>query len=465
MAGLLGGFVAEEFGVEFQRLLLRACVDDPALCGLVRQFVEPGQLRFGDATARWGWTVIAAQEHPTLLALKEAARKLEASDPAQLGMRDVLERDVDWRESQYLRGRVTEWARVQVFRRAYNESAGAFNVGDVDEAARIFERVIAEGQKFRLEHADRSWFFTEMQDRQDRRFHREMGGRVFPFGIGPLDERLGGGTRAHDLATVTGFSSIGKSFLLGQVGFLGARLRMNVLDIRMEGSREKIEDRYESRFAGMMYSEVRRGDLSAEVLDRLQSEYRILRDKLVIRAWGDKPDSSRVTFGDLRQELRELRASRGWVPQLILVDLPDLLHQKGTDGTYEQQTESYRQMRALADLVEWPGHEGYAVVTATHAKSPDKNSGIEDTEYVLDESWTGNSFTKFQISDIFITISRSRQEEKDHKARVFLCKARDSERHLLVRVETDMARGAFSKLGTDEIVYRRPRGKGGAASP
>jgi len=439
---------ADEFGPEFQRRLVRAMVDDPGLKALVQRFCAADQLGWTDPASLWGWQVISNDDNPSMLKLQTELRRLDNVDPARVGAVQIVESGVDLRDNEYVRNSIVEWSRRQTFLMGFNEARDAWNNGDSDAAMQLMMKRIEEMSTIRLEAADRGWFFEEFAERQFRRQSVGSGGSGHPIGINRIDMAMNGGLSAGELEVVMAYSGVGKTFWCVQRGFTVARRRKKCLHFVLEGGRKKTEDRYESRFADLLYSDVKGGSISAEVMSAMQREYRLLKRNLVVRGFGDL-DSWRATYEDLLAELKELRSAYGWVPDLIVVDYGDLMW-AGLEGEseYMRQKVAFRQLKALSERVEFRGHQGYAVCSPTQAQRPDK--GADKREHVLRPRDVADCYEKVRVSDIIISLNRTEQEKEHALARVFLGKYRDAEDGCLVRVRTAYTKGAFSDLTVRE---------------
>lgn len=439
---------AEEFGSDFQRQLIRAMVDDPGLKSLVLRFVTAGQLGWTDPASLWGWQVIGDDDAPSMLKLKTGMRRLAPDDPAKIGAVQIIEGASDVRDSQFVRECIVEWSRRQTFMMGFSEAREAWNGGDHEAAMRVMMGRIEEMSQIRLGVADRGWFFEELGDRQFRRQSAERSAVSHPIGIDKIDQAMNGGLSPGELEVVMAYSGIGKTFWCVQRGFTTARRRKKCLHFVLEGGRNKTEDRYEARFADSLYSEVKEGNISVKVMEIMQREYRLLRQNLVVRGFGDL-DSWRATYDDLLAEVKDLRSSKGWVPDLIVVDYGDLLWAGGDgDPEYQRQKIAFRQLKALSERVEFRGHHGYAVCSPTQAQRPDK--GADKREHLLRPRDVADCYEKVRVSDVIISLNRT-EREKEHKlARVFLGKYRDAEDGMSVRVRTAYTRGAFSDLTVKE---------------
>jgi hypothetical protein len=436
---------ADEFGPDFQRVLVRACVDDSGIRQIVRTFTERGELGFTDPASAWAWRVITSVERPTMLVLGTEARRVDPTDPARAGIQSILNAS-DVRDSEYATGQIVEWARRQLFATAFEESRQAWNANDFDGAMATMMGRITEIQNIQLEAADRSWFFEGFDDRQERRALVAAGLDTFPTGIDPIDDRMYGGLSYGELGVAVAYSKIGKSFWLNQVGFICSRMRRKCIHFVLEGGRAKCEDRYEARFMQTLYRNVRKGDIESKDLAIARREYDILKRNLVIRGHADKEDWH-VTPDDLLAELTLLRDQHGWVPDMIVVDYGDLIHAPG-DNERVRQKNAFRMLKTLAGRVEYRGHRGYAVWTASQAVRPDK--GADEREHVVKPRDIADCYEKVRASDAILSLNITRQEVAARQARVFLGNYRDNEAGVLVRVQTDYDHGSFSVLGAPE---------------
>jgi replicative DNA helicase len=434
---------ADEFGVAFQRQLIRAMMDDHGLRVLVERFMRAGQLGWTDPASLWAWQIVSVDDNPSMLKLKTERLRLMADDPAIVGADSIIETDVDWRDSEYVRDQVVEWARRQVFHLGFEEARQSWNDGNTDEAMSRMMARIEEMGAIQLELADRSWFFTEFGERQFRRMANENNRAGNPCGIDKIDKSMGGGLASGELEVVMAYSGIGKTFWCVQRGFVAARIRRKVLHFVLEGGRGKTEDRYEARFAETVYARVKRGDIDSSMMATMQREYRVLGSNLVTRGFNDG-EAWQASYADLLSEIKDLRLNHGWVPDLIIVDYGDLLHSEG-ESEYMRQKTSFRQLKALSERIEFRGHRGYAVCSPTQAVRPDK--GADNREHVLRPRDVADCYEKVRVSDIILSINRTIDEQQSRLARVYLGKYRDAEDGVLVRVKTDYERGGFSDLG------------------
>lgn len=439
---------ADEFGAQFQRQLVQAMLHDPGLKALVGRFIAADQLGWTDPASLWGWQIVNADDNPSMLRLQTEYRRLDEGDPARAGAAEIIDGSSDIRDMEYVRDQIVEWSRRQTFVLGFAEARSAWNAGATDDAMQAMMRRIEEMNSIRFESADRGWFFAELGERQFRRSKAARHGAAHPIGIDKIDRAMNGGLSPGELEVVMAYSGIGKTFWCVQRGFTAARRRKKALHIVLEGGRTKTEDRYEARFANALYTRVRAGELDGRTMQLMNREYRLLQRNLVIRGFGDL-DSWAATYDDVLGELRELRTTHGWIPDLIVVDYGDLLRtDRVADGEYASQKVAFRQLKALSERIEYRGHTGYAVCSPTQAQRPGK--GADEREHVLKPHNVADCYEKVRVSDAIISLNRTNKEKEHSLARVHLGKYRDAEDGVTVRVRTDYTRGAFSDLTVRE---------------
>jgi replicative DNA helicase len=437
----------DAFGPDFQRQLARGCMVDPALRGLVTRFMDAGQLGWTDPGALFVWKLISARDVVSPLMLATEVARLDPNDPARVGAHIVAVGANDFRDASYVRERVVEWAKRQVFRAAFEESRAAYAKGDIDGAMTGMLKRIEEANAMSIGIADRGWFFEDLQTRQRERFATALGGDAFPSGITGLDDAMNGGLRIGELEIPLAYSGIGKTFWCVQRGYIAARLYRRVLHCVLEGGRRGTEDRYDARFAQTMFTAVRQGDISAETLGRLDQDYHSLRQNLVVRAWNDGDRAWAVTFEDILTELATLRRDFGWVPELVVIDYGDLLAGPG-DNEYERQKLNFRKLKSLTERQEFPGHHGYAVCSPSQAQRPDK--GADTREHALRPRDIADCYEKVRVADAVVSLNRTLAEKEHAQARVHLGKYRHDEDGGTWRVSTEYKYGGFSKLYADD---------------
>ncbi len=432
----------DQFGGEFQRRLIRLCMQDPQTALLVRRFASMGRVRWTDPAAAWVWNMLASGDNVSPLQIEVEAASLPGDHPARINALSIAHMATDWRDDEFVRAKIVEWARQTTFLVAQHAAVAAWQRGDHDEAYRVTMEFATEVNDLSIEIADRGWFFEDFDARQTRRRSAESED-VFPSGIAALDHAMNGGMRKGEIEIPIAYSGIGKTFWCVHRGSSACYARKRVLHFVLEGGRGKTEDRYEARFLNALYHAVKRGDLDAVEYNRMQEHAEVMARLLILRGVGDLKDGWSADCAFLNSELDFLRKSNGWVPDMIVVDYGDLLAEPG-DNEYASQKRAYRGLKHLSERIDFPGHRGYAVVSPSQAQRPAK--GADEKEHVLRPRDIADCYEKVRVADIVLSLNRTEDEKEQAQARVHLAKYRDSEDGMTVRVETDYPRGGFVNL-------------------
>lgn len=217
-----------------------------------------------------------------------------------------------------------------------------------------------------------------------------------------------------------GERSITQRLLMSLFGFTKTPRSVDTLRLRKKGGRlrsfvtETLEER-PALFAEGSATMLRR------VLDR--NHY---RGRLLVRSFASLSMQQLIAHLDLL-EYRE-----HFVPDLLLVDYPDLMTWRGNyKEPYQGSMEVYRELRALA--VE----RNIAVAAVTQSN----RAGVGKA--LLDESNMGGDIGKYQLSDVCITYNQTDAERAMGLARLYWAKGRDDADKFTILVTQQYGMGQF----------------------
>jgi len=335
------------------------------------------------------------------------------------------------REEQWLRDQVVEFIRRNVFVRAFSDAKILYNSGKTTDAYDLMMERMEKIRVTTLEQVDREWVCATLPARQSERLGVDGRSDVITTGLRSLDKVLEGGLHIGELAIWMAEAKTGKTTFLVNHGIAGARLAYkNVLHCVFEGSRKQVVNRYDAAFSEELYAKVKTGEMGDKKYEVLLSEYRMLANKLVVRAFTERWDYSVV---DVHEEIRALKREHGWEPQLVIVDYGDLL--RGREKHYNTETEkqraAYRDLKSLAN-------RGYAVWTATQTKRP--KEGDENKPRWLRSRDVADCYDKIRVSDFGGSINATLEEKTLGLARLLYEYYRDNEAETSVVVRADFSR-------------------------
>jgi replicative DNA helicase len=453
--------IAFEFSSEFQRKIVKLALTDDGFATMGLKYLTAEM--FESDALRWVWKQVQierdAGRRATMMVVQDRLRDVDAVlRPRYQAVVTAIDQDV-MREEAFVKERLAEFIKRNLFVAAYNDSQNIYNSGRPEQAMQAMYEASQSIQQVTFDAPDRSWFYDEFEERQ--RIFRDHGAHefdsTFATGIDGVDKVLDGGLSRGELGVWIADSKGGKSMLLR---FLAAHtcraLQRNVLLIILEGRRLQTEAQLDTLHAGILYKDMKRGVVDRDTYRQLQTEYRALRQRLVVRAM---VKDWTYTAADIRSELDELRALHGWVPDMIIVDYGDLLRsQTKAFSEEEHQRNAFGDLKSLSTQ-----DNGYAVWTASQAQRPSKEMWKKKKKEAEEEgedtddykAWgkpmirardIADSYNKIRRADFIGSINQDEKERQEHIARLWCDRYRDNEAARLVLVRQKLHRMMFADL-------------------
>ena len=380
--------------------------------GIVIPYLRPEF--FESPPLRWAFTLVMQYrakygQSPTFTVLKEELLTLDAK------LRPMYEQFVFHLEQlavpdeEYVKDRILEWVKRNVFVMGFASARDAYNGGDFEAAVDLVEQFMMQIHRTQFSAVDRSWFFDELGQRESRRNEVNFGKETYGTGMPQLDQMMHGGVSKGECALWLAYWKKGKSTMLMNHGAVAVRAHYaNVLHLIFEGSRQQLEDRYDTYFFEEVYTTVKSGKTTPQAYKKAWEEYQHFKRKLVIRAYTDSWDHSIL---DVEAELNDLRMGHGWKPDMIIIDYLDLL--RGRNGPYSQkwegQVDACRDCKTLAN-------RGYAVWSASQANIELKT--YEMKEHIINANQVAGGKEKIRIVDFAGSLNSTMEEQSKGMLRV-----------------------------------------------
>lgn len=272
----------------------------------------------------------------------------------------------------------------------------------IDEALLVGQDLLDVGIDYREQVDDRYEWYT----------NPEVALRGLRTGITHLDLMMEGGLCAGELGVVLAPPKRGKSTLLVNIGF-GALTSVdpkNVVHYSCEMDRKKVAMRYDDRLMGDRVK-FKRSDPERYFVELQDRTSRLLRGQLFVQSYPTRTAS----ISTIRAHLA-LLASRGFKPDLVIVDYADIMKPERRLGEMRhEQAGIYEDLRALAGEFECP------VWTGSQAKI-----SALDKEVVTLQDFAETS-EKSAIVDAAIALCQTPDERLSGRARIFGAGLRDHE--------------------------------------
>lgn len=428
-----------QLGPEYQRALLRLCLDNEAFAVLAARHLKPAffetpALSWIFSTVQWYLSTYARP--PTALVVLDACRRLDPQLAAQYfpTVEGVCLSVVV--EEKYIGDKLVEFIKRNLVVDGVEKLRLLYNGGDVDATVDFFQQRADEIQQVNVGAVDRSFFFEEIEQRTARRQREAAQGHLYTFstGVPDLDAVLNGGLSKGELGIWVAYPKVGKSHMLQWLAYYAVRaLRIPVLYVVLEGGREQAEDRFEAAFTYSTAMDLKHGVVDVNRMKAIRDEYRELKDLLVIRGY-TKDAAWNASVNDVYAEIVDLRQRRGFRPRLIVIDYGDLLHpREKQENEVRSQAAAFRDMKALCDR-----DEGYALWTASQAQRPTKGAA-DNVDHIVRSSQIADCYEKVRCADFIGSLNRTSEEARTEKMRIFAELYRSAPAGRLIEVRTDFA--------------------------
>jgi replicative DNA helicase len=425
------------FPGEFQRDILRLLLSDRAALATLRPALVPDY--FTDETYRWVASAAfkvfdEANAHPGQPSVLQAAidECPGSLDPEEVesAVRALYEDGLP-EDAEYVRGRVTEFARAQRLRAAAAEAEEMLESGQYDE---WIAKVNAAGVVGAANPGD------DMDLQADARetiltLDAVYGGAV-PTTVTALDERLDGhGLCPGEMGVVLGWPGYHKTTLLVNIGVGAMSVGKRVAHFAFEGGRRKVATRYYCAITKTPKSEF------------LMNRERALEE---VEGWfADHGGSLRLsyfpketcTLAMLEAKLKRWEAFGGWRPDLLIVDYPKLMKPTEKADFRLQVSSLYTGVQALAGRWEIP---------TWVAQQSDRPGGEKmKAGGVLSMMNAAETFEPCRDADVIISTNQTDEEKQDGILRLHGAKMREAESGWTVSVRVDPERSLILPIVTD----------------
>lgn len=255
-------------------------------------------------------------------------------------------------------------------------------------------------------------YFETAEERYARVEAEEATMETFTMGFRSADNALmGGGLRRGELGAVMAKSGGGKSLWLTWVAGLNVARGKKVLYLSTEMDQDRIATRFDAMLTNIGQH---------QLMMRKEEVWQALKETV-----GDYEDKRRLIIKQFPSGTADMATVRayyaqsvmlGFKPDMIVYDYPgDMKHQSNI-SSWDARFNLLQSIRGFA------GEEKHLALIALH---PNKSATELTLEEFMDESNTADAFKQDRIFDFFITLNRTKAEEKANVGRGFIAKTRN----------------------------------------
>ena len=420
------------FGPEFQGMLFKLLLTDQFFARALADYISP--TFFQNEALAWCWATALEYRKvydylPSPTYLFDAIRRLEPGYVQLYGQVLSTTMYAPLTDEVWLRSRVVDWIKRNIFRQAYADCRDLFAAGEVDKAYDIMQQRLDTIRTANLDVVDRGWLAEEFVARQANAQQRQMDGHLIGIGIPQIDQLLGGGAYPGFLGTWIAYPKAGKTTFLVNIGVTTMRAYFKrVLHVVLEGSREIVETRYDSLISNELYAKVKSGDMDAALYANTVREMQYLKGLCVVRGFVENWETNVI---HIEEELKALKQEAGWVPDTIIVDYADLMRARAL----KDATETQHQIQAYKELKTLMGR-GYRGWTASQVQRP-KDDDYAEKPHLLYSKNIADAYAKVRICDLIGSINQTNAERQQGVMRLFVEMFRDGPANLTIPVQAD----------------------------
>lgn len=395
----------EEMGRGYQEKVLQALFEDSVYAEMMTDVFEPSYFTythlqhlsrlFFDYRTKY-------KQFPSMdVALLQLSQDEGADDPAMMAMaQDFAKRahstplngDKAWVQDSSL-----EFCRRQKLIAAIGKCLDQVENKRYDSIAGTIREALDKGSPRDHGHD----YADDLEDRAAKSVRDPI-----PTGWPVLDSKLGGGWERKTITTFIAPTGTGKSMFLVNCAAALVEQGLNVLYVTLEMADYKIGLRADSYFSGLSIDD----SCKVQNRDRVKSSIKEkAKGRFIIKEWPTK----RATVETIRSHVQRLIQTKGFTPDAIIVDYPDLLRPVRSYGEKRHELEgNYEELRGLAQEL------NCIMIVADQT-----NRGGLDLELVT-ISAISEAYAKATVCDLIITISRTPEDKINNTGRIFIAKSR-----------------------------------------
>lgn len=288
-----------------------------------------------------------------------------------------------------------EFCKKQSLKDGLMEAINMMESGKFDSIQSVIKDALNKGGARDLGHD-----YNEGFDYRSKRSIRKPISTGWPT----VDKEFNGGWERQTLTTFIGGTGSGKSMFLVNCSAAGVAQGLNVLYVTLEMADYKIGLRHDSYFSGIEINNV------PDHKEKVEADVRgAVKGRLMIKEFATKT----ATVQTLRAYIQRLVATKGFVPDMVVVDYADLMRGSRSYGDHRFELAGvYEELRALAQEL------NVVLITADQTNRGGMN------EEIVTLSSIAESFAKATVCDVIITISRRMEDKQSNMGRLFIAKSR-----------------------------------------
>jgi len=412
-----------EFSPSFQEKILSMIWREPTFYTIYKECVKPQYFEsdvhidlarvFNDYYEKY-------QVQPSPEVIQEEVRKLTAHSKVKKEKeKDYLEcvdrlMNMDLADRAYVQDSAIAFGKKQALTEAILKS-----VDDLQKAKdfSIIEKRIKEANQVGENIGDLGTDYFETINARMPVYH-ERDAEKIKTGIDKVDQLMAGGLGRGELGIVIAPPGTGKTLSLVNFGAAGVNQGKNVAHFSLEMSEQRVTQRYDSTFTNKDFAYIR--DNQDSVAKALGMIKKVRKGRLKVKSFPTRT----CTVDMIKAYLTKVKLADGFVPDVIIIDYPDLLRPTSTYSERRTELEIlYEELRGLAQEFD----------AAMWGASQTNRGALEKKVVTIAD--LAESFGKAAVADFMIAISQTKEEKKNNELRYYIAKSRNGESDFTVHCD------------------------------
>lgn len=334
---------------------------------------------------------------PTKEVLKNIMYKeLNQDDDLASPVMAVIDAELDFRNSKYIRKNVISWAKTKQLSMLYHEDVMTqIKEGNSDSVEQILEDAAAISEVVIIPFK----FFEDVDE-----LFIEDSRDYFTSGFSRVNEMIhdGNGPARREVFTWVAPTGVGKSIMLVNTSVMNVLEGKNVLHISLENSEKITGHRYLGAFTEIPIAARKKKQVAMK--DKLRKIKIDSEGELYIIYF----PTDTVSVREIDVALKDLKRQQGFVPDVLVIDYLECLISK---NPYKNREEYTRQKAVSAEMRALAATTNTVLFTASQTNRSGSKAADEDKNINLDQ--LAESFGKAMPMDYVCSINQSQQDYSD----------------------------------------------------
>ena len=372
--------------------------------------------------------------YPTMEVMKVEIKK-EKNEVLRLSIKEELKQvyTTTHDEIEYVKEEFFNFCKNQRLKEALLNSVELLGDGEYEGIRKLIDEALKAGNDKNIGH--------EYDKDIESRFREEEDKKI-PFPWKVFNDITDGGIGTGNLMLLFAPPGIGKSTVVCNIAVHAVKLGYKVVYYTLELDERYVGKKIDSILTGLDMKQLKHH--RKEVIKAVGD----ITGKIVIKEYSP----GRVSMDTIESHLKQLASNNDFIPDLIIIDYPDLLKPRKTrKESREELDDIYTDVKALAKENKIP-----VICPAQINRMGAKDDIIEGDK-------VAGNFSKMMIADFSVSLSRRRKDKIQGTGRFHIMKSRLGGDGMTYSAKIDLNRGfiEISDEQYDEDAESQPDGQHG----